>query len=361
MRRLFHWGMALGLMVLTPALVTAGPGSQRTAQQAAAHNQQLAQAVAGQLRPLKLTTKSVNIEAQDGHVRLTGYILTAEQKARADQAAWKVRGVRSVRNELIVMQRTAAAPMTRPTRSRIRQVAATNESPRSNQQVAEAIGQALSQQKLSGYEIEVRYSNGVAQLSGSVPTKAQWMAASQATAAVPGVNQVKNVMRVSQPGTPALNPFQVASQQQPGVTAPQPRPAGPLVPAPPNGAAPMQPGGLPPGATVPPQMAPPGMAPPMQPAPYGHPGAGAASPMYNQPRLPSHAWPSYAAYPNSAAVSYPKEYSASAWPYIGPFYPYPQVPLGWRKSTLEWDDGYWNLSFDTKTDKWFWFMHPKNW
>ena len=31
--------------------------------------------------------------------------------------------------------------------------------------------------------------------------------------------------------------------------------------------------------------------------------------------------------------------------YIGPFYPYPQVPLGWRKVTLEWDDGWWFLDF----------------
>ncbi|MGI9517173.1 MAG: hypothetical protein ACR2NP_09015 [Pirellulaceae bacterium] len=28
-----------------------------------------------------------------------------------------------------------------------------------------------------------------------------------------------------------------------------------------------------------------------------------------------------------------------------PFYPYPQVPLGWRKATLEWDDGWWYLDF----------------
>ena len=26
-------------------------------------------------------------------------------------------------------------------------------------------------------------------------------------------------------------------------------------------------------------------------------------------------------------------------------YPYPQVPLGWRKVTLEWDDGWWPLDF----------------
>ena len=48
---------------------------------------------------------------------------------------------------------------------------------------------------------------------------------------------------------------------------------------------------------------------------------------------------------NYAAVTYPRQYSATAWPYIGPFYPYPQVPLGWRKVTLQWDDGWWMLDF----------------
>jgi len=52
-----------------------------------------------------------------------------------------------------------------------------------------------------------------------------------------------------------------------------------------------------------------------------------------------------ASYPDYAAVSYPQQYSPSAWPYIGPFYPYPQVPLGWRKVALEWDDGWWFLDF----------------
>jgi hypothetical protein len=75
------------------------------------------------------------------------------------------------------------------------------------------------------------------------------------------------------------------------------------------------------------------------------PSAGYGGAAYDQPHMPNHAWPSYAAYPNYAAVSYPKQYSASAWPYIGPFYPYPQVPLGWRKVSLEWDDGWWFLEF----------------
>jgi hypothetical protein len=76
-----------------------------------------------------------------------------------------------------------------------------------------------------------------------------------------------------------------------------------------------------------------------------HTGAATAAAVYDQPHLPNYAWPSYAAYPNYAALTYPKQYSPTAWPYIGPFYPYPQVPLGWRKVTLEWDDGWWFLNF----------------
>jgi hypothetical protein len=86
---------------------------------------------------------------------------------------------------------------------------------------------------------------------------------------------------------------------------------------------------------------------PGAPVPMHMPGSGVgiAPARYDHPSMPGYAWPSYAAYPNYAAVTYPKQYSASAWPYIGPFYPYPQVPLGWRKVTLEWDDGWWFLDF----------------
>jgi len=91
-----------------------------------------------------------------------------------------------------------------------------------------------------------------------------------------------------------------------------------------------------------------GMGVPMTggPMPAGMAGMGAPS---GAPNLPGYAWPATAAHPNFGAVSYPKQYSASAWPYIGPFYPYPQVPLGWRKVTLEWDDGFWQLDFADKS------------
>lgn len=68
-------------------------------------------------------------------------------------------------------------------------------------------------------------------------------------------------------------------------------------------------------------------------------------PSYENAAMPGYAWPSYASYPNYAALTYPKQYSPTAWPYIGPFYPYPQVPLAWRKVSLEWDDGWWFLDF----------------
>lgn len=85
-----------------------------------------------------------------------------------------------------------------------------------------------------------------------------------------------------------------------------------------------------------------------RPLPMGAGGAGmpVASVRGEGPNMPNYAWPSYAASPNYAALQYPTQYSPTAWPYIGPFYPYPQVPLGWRRVSLEWDDGWWFLDFD---------------
>lgn len=103
---------------------------------------------------------------------------------------------------------------------------------------------------------------------------------------------------------------------------------------------------------------PPGMAGGMggRPMPMGGMGAGGpggaggmAVPVRGGgPNMPNYAWPSYSAYPNYAALQYPTQYSPTAWPYIGPFYPYPQVPLGWRRVSLEWDDGWWWLDFDER-------------
>lgn len=85
--------------------------------------------------------------------------------------------------------------------------------------------------------------------------------------------------------------------------------------------------------------------------PAALPQGGMAPARYDSPQMPCYAWPSYASSPNYGAVTYPKQYSASAWPYIGPFYPYPQVPLGWRKVSLEWDDGWWFVDFKDRNHR----------
>jgi hypothetical protein len=171
-----------------------------------------------------------------------------------------------------------------------------------NQMTAQQIAGALSGAGLNGYDIEIQYQNGMASLLGSVATPEQRMWVTKVASQVPGVQAVDNRLALSG------NPYSSAKT---------------LV------------------------------------QPQGSPVASHA--VYNTPNLPEHAWPSYASYPNYSQLSYPKEYSASAWPYIGPFYPYPQIPLGWRSVQLEWDDGYWGLNFRPRTQKWFWFMNPKNW
>ncbi len=76
------------------------------------------------------------------------------------------------------------------------------------------------------------------------------------------------------------------------------------------------------------------------------------------PKLPPYAWPTYAPYANISRVAYPQAYPYNAFPYIGPFYPFPKVPLGWRSVKLEWDDGHWYFGrLSTPHDYWrvkFW-------
>ena len=232
-----------------------------------------------------------------------------------------------------------------------------------NQELAEKIAKAMRKAKLNGYDIEIDVRDGVVTLDGLVYGIEQRIAAAKAAGSVPGVTGVNNRLRVAER---ASKPRVEQSAAAPPRTTAKPRivrqanyRAGNDRPAPIQQAAALEAGPV--GA-----MGPftPGAMGPSTPAGvpvYGPPAGEANHAIYNQPNFPNNAWPTYAQYPNYAAVSYPTQYSASAWPYIGPFYPYPQVPLGWRKVTLEWDDGLWNLNFRSRTDRWWWFLDPKNW
>jgi hypothetical protein len=203
-----------------------------------------------------------------------------------------------------------------------------------NQDVAERIAKNLKKSgQLSDYQIAVTFQNGTALLRGRVTSPDQLNTAMKIAFRTPGVNRVINELSIA-----ADNPEVMATQYVPQMYVP----AGVR----PVAAQQIRASGNRANMEVARQAAPmEAMNCPPRPLYSAASPAGVAPIRYDQPCMPNYAWPSYAAYPNYAAMTYPKQYSPSAWPYIGPFYPYPQVPLEWRKVTLEWDDGWWFLDF----------------
>ena len=374
MRKYGKWVLTLGLLAATPGLTLAAGSKSKADDKPAAEtksakeaNQKVANDIAKAMKAAKIQGREIDIRFNDGVATVAGSVADAKVRERAHAAISAVPGVSRVENRLTVPAPAATASAARPAAesggvvsanhtgspakaNRVQQVNGEVPAPSSNQAMAEQIGSALTSASLDGYDIGIRYHSGVALLEGNVGTQAERAAAERAAYTVPGVRSVANRLACTQEPAMAAAPQQRMPQGPQGPYAPVGYRQGGEAPMP--GA-----GGMPPQGAMP--MAP-GMAPGMPPA-YGHPGAGASQAVYNNPSVPDYAWPTYAQYPNSAAVSYPQQYSASAWPYIGPFYPYPQVPMGWRDATLRWDDGQWNLMFRTRTDKWWWYFNPNNW
>jgi hypothetical protein len=215
---------------------------------------------------------------------------------------------------------------------------------------AQQIAQDLKDSgQLRDYRVGVKFQKGVAWLMGSVTTQEQKQTAERLALESPGVDRVINRLEVTggasddsiqQAGGVSDGEYEMPAPATRQAAMPMPaRPAGGNMPMP---FARIGPNGVQQANFPGPGMGGPGMGGP----PAGYAPTGMAQPVaYDNAQMPGHAWPSYASYPNYAAVTYPQQYSPSAWPYIGPFYPYPQVPLGWRKVTLEWDDGWWFLDF----------------
>jgi hypothetical protein len=219
-----------------------------------------------------------------------------------------------------------------------------------NQEVANKIAQNLRDSgKMSDYRIAVKFQDGTAWLQGRVTDESQMSAAIKIVYKTAGVTRVVNKLEIAEsdeadstvaqqlPSTYEPAPAQKVSAEEPRVL---PRLRVAQNTSRPTGAQPM-PLAMNQQVRGPQPMTADGAPRPM----YNQAAAGVAPARYDQPCMPNYAWPSYASYPNYAAVTYPKQYSPTAWPYIGPFYPYPQVPLGWRKVTLQWDDGWWFLDF----------------
>ena len=359
------WVAALGIAAAAPCAAPAladGPAAAPAAPVAAAAdaNQQTADAVAGALRGSGLRGRGVEIVVREGACRLTGTVETPAMKQAATAAAGAVPGVTSVDNALRVAP--PAAPMldahVTPVAA-VADAAPASSQPVSNQAVAQQIARAVRQAGLAGCDMEIRYKDGTCTLSGQVSDARQIDAALAAARGVSGVGRVSNQLSVSQAVRTAARPQGPPSREEIARYRAMLQHRAMMNGQIPPGAAPgMHRGMVRPASSQ--LVAPGGPGCPPTANPAGPPAMGAGA-VYNQAALPDYAWPTYAQHPNYAAVTYPKQHSASAWPYIGPFYPYPQVPLGWREVELEWDDGQWYLDFHDRTDRWWWFLHPENW
>jgi len=208
--------------------------------------------------------------------------------------------------------------------------------------VAEQIAGVLRDSgKMQNYSVGIKYKDGTIWLSGRVSSVQQMQSALQVLSDIEGIDQIVNNLTIAS-GNSGVKQASATKNTGAAKSAPNRRV---------SAASPDMSGGEQ-GADGEATQA--GYAHAYRHAAlHGHPmpmygpgaGPGGPPPAYDQANVPNWAWPSYAAYPNYAAVTYPKQYSPTAFPYIGPFYPYPQVPLGWRKVALEWDDGWWFLDF----------------
>ena len=321
----------------------------------------------------KLTGFSINIKVEDGSVWMEGTVSSDQQRDLALSVAQYSRGVTQVMNGVpIASQENGQAKSSRRRAS----------GPTAGSQQANQVAAPQSRQNLAS----VHWAQPTTTPVASNPV-AQASAAQQASGITKAMQPVSAPFATS-PSSPVLvtaTPPAIVPQQAPPAVAQQqaqlavaPQQAPPAV-AQQQAQLAVAPQQAPPAVT--PQQAQPALAPQQRimraggtiaaipvamaaapiaaaiaPAQQGAPipayqptGTGGVQPVgHDHPYMPGYAWPAYASHPNYAALTYPRQYSAAAWPYIGPFYPYPQVPLGWRKVSLEWDDGWWFLDFSSK-------------
>lgn len=371
-------GMAvLSIATLSPGLAKA---DRRT-------DQEIANKVQQGLLDLKdqgdLRGFSIDLEVDDATVWLKGHVSTAEQEKLTLEMARYIPGVKQVVDDLKVAPAAAthkaealAEKPVEPARmpnvldglkklspfaKRDSLVKPANDESasdaRSDSEIAKEIISKLQARKQAGelrsFNLDLRVNDGDVLLNGHVRDQDQHDRVIELARRVNGVKQVVDGIQVSAPTVAVATASNVTPSQTPQAAGEQPQ-ARPLQPQSPSYAAQQEAYAQYAQAYARYAQA---YAQARQvnynnnntPLPMGGGGAAMVAPArFDHPQLPGYAWPSYAAHPNYAAVTYPKQYSPSAWPYIGPFYPYPQVPLGWRKVTLQWDDGWWFLDFKDK-------------
>lgn len=192
-----------------------------------------------------------------------------------------------------------------------------------NPALAESVGRAMKESgKLSRYQIQVIAHGGIVDLHGEVADEQQRQIAIHIARSARGITQVRDWLQVRP--DPAL-----MRTQGPGPGPAQPPLIQPLPLPQPQPAEKDRPG-------FPPRVD--GQLP--EPTPIFQPMPG-PNPQMQPPPMPPYAWPTFAPYNNYSRVAYPQAYPYEQWPFIGPMYPFPRVPLGWRSVSLTWEDGHW--------------------
>lgn len=315
MRRMIY-SVCAAAAVLVPNFVYAAQS---------ADEQAVAQWIGAQLKDSgQLQNYRIGVNYRDGVAKLSGTVANHEQLATAVRLTRRLGGVDRVVNNLTVEAgQRAGEPSNGPDGDSLE------------------LGQSL--QQASQQSRGQRPAPGAPRMQGMQSKQRSRLASAQMPAAPPQRAQPMRRMAPQRPRSNTPRPIQAPVRQAMAESY------GPMqANCPPGGGMGqrgMGPGGMGPGGQGQGGMMMGGQQGPM---PAGHVTAGHGGAVnYDNAQMPGYAWPSYASYPNYAALTYPQQYSPSAWPYIGPFYPYPQVPLGWRKVALEWDDGWWFLDFSS--------------
>jgi hypothetical protein len=176
----------------------------------------------------------------------------------------------------------------------------------SNQKLADSVADRLTTlAEGQGADVSVHCQGGIVTLTGACKTAEQKKAILEAVRIVNGVKTVRDGLAVAPNGIVQVQAF------------------GPLAQAAPSGVMPSA------------------MGPVVEPVPLGAVGPNGVGAEMGAPPLPNHAWPTYAPHNNFSRVGYPTAYPYNAFPFIGPYYPFPKVPPGWRSVKLEWEDGHW--------------------
>jgi osmotically-inducible protein OsmY len=118
----------------------------------------------------------IGVSARDAAVTLTGHVATFDERSLARRAAFRVRGVRSVADEI--------------------EVVLSPEHRRDDEDIAEAIARALEWNAAIPDTVQARVSAGVASLSGTVETAYQRNTAESVVARLVGVKSVVNMIKV---------------------------------------------------------------------------------------------------------------------------------------------------------------------